>query len=140
MKSKLTLSSIDTRKKVSEFLAATQAKNTQLAYQNDLAHFLKSGGKIPATPRCVASYLAVHANTLSLATLNRRMVAINHAHKDKGFKSPTRSALVTDTLRGIWRINGCKQRQVVPLLKTDLVDITKKLCGLIGIRDMNLRC
>ncbi len=50
MKSKLTLSSNHTRKKAREYLAATQAKNTQLAYQNDIAHFLKSGGKIPATP------------------------------------------------------------------------------------------
>jgi len=138
MKNKLTLSSNHTRKKVREYLAATQAKNTQLAYQYDIAHFLKSGGKIPATPRCVASYLAVHANTLSLATLNRRVVAINHAHKDKGLKSPTRSALVTDTLRGIRRINGSKQRQVMPLLKTDLMKITKRLGGLIGIRDKAL--
>ena len=126
MKSKLTLSSYHTRKKVSEFLTATQAKNTQLAYRNDIAHFLKSGGKIPATPRCVASYLAVHANALSLATLNRRVVAINHAHKDKRLKSPTRSALVSDTLRGIRRITGSKQRQVMPLLKTDLMNIMKK--------------
>jgi len=138
VKNKLTLSSNHTRKKVSEFLAATQARNTQLAYQYDIAHFLKSGGKIPATPRCVASYLAVHANSLSLATLNRRVVAINHAHKDKGLKSPTRSALVTDTLRGIRRINGSKQRQVMPLLKADLMKITKRLNGLIGIRDKAL--
>lgn len=138
MKNKLILSSNHTRKKVSEFLAATQARNTQLAYQYDIAHFLKSGGKIPATPRCVASYLAVHANTLSLATLNRRVVAINHAHKDKGLKSPTRSTLVTDTLRGIRRINGSKQRQVMPLLKADLMKITRKLTGLIGIRDKAL--
>lgn len=138
MKSKLTLTSNHTRKKINEYLAATQAKNTQLAYQYDIAHFLKSGGKIPATPRCVASYLAVHANTLSLATLNRRVVAINHAHKDRGLKSPARSALVTDTLRGIRRINGSKQRQVMPLLKTDLMKITKRLGGLIGIRDKAL--
>lgn len=138
MKSKLTLSNNHTRKKVREYLAATQARNTQLAYQYDIAHFLKSGGRIPATPRCVASYLAIHANTLSLATLNRRVVAINHAHKDKGLKSPTRSALVTDTLRGIRRINGSKQRQVMPLLKADLMKITKRLNGLIGIRDKAL--
>ena len=138
MKNKLTLSSNHTRKKVREYLAATQAKNTQLAYQFDIAHFLKSGGKIPATPRCVAAYLAVHANTLSLATLNRRVVAINHAHKDRGLKSPTRSALVVDTLRGIRRINGSKQRQVMPLLKSDLMKITKRLSGLIGIRDKAL--
>lgn len=86
----------------------------------------------------MASYLAVHANTLSLAKLNRRVVAINHAHKDKGLKSPTRSLLVTDTLRGIRRINGSKQRQVMPLLKADLMKITKRLTGLIGVCDKAL--
>jgi len=75
---------------------------------------------------------------LSLATLNRRVVAIGQAHKDKGFVSPTRSALVTDTLRGIRRTNGSRQRQVMPLLKTDLVKITRKLPGLIGLRDKAL--
>ncbi|MBS0588893.1 MAG: site-specific integrase [Proteobacteria bacterium] len=138
MRKNSVLSSHGTRKKVRTYLAATQAKNTQLAYQSDIAHFLKSGGKIPATPHSVASYLAVHANTLSLATLNRRVVAIGHAHKDKGFASPTRSALVTDTLRGIRRINGSRQRQVMPLLKADLVKIARKLTGLIGLRDKAL--
>ncbi len=138
MKNKPTLTSSGTRKKVREYLAATQAKNTQLAYQNDLAHFLRSGGKIPATPSSVASYLAIHAQTLSIATLNRRVVAIGRAHTDRGLVSPTQSALVTNTLRGIRRINGSAQRRVTPLLKTDLVNITKKLTGLIGLRDKAL--
>jgi hypothetical protein len=62
-------------------------------------------------------------------------VAINRAHIERGFASPTQSTLVADTLRGIRRINGSKQRQVMPLLKADLVKITKKLSGLIGLRD-----
>ncbi len=138
MKNKPTLTSSGTRKKVREYLAATQAKNTKLAYQNDLAHFLRSGGKIPATPSSIASYLAIHAQTLSIATLNRRIVAIGRAHTDKGLVSPTQSTLVTNTLRGIRRINGSAQRRVTPLLKTDLVNITKKLTGLIGLRDKTL--
>ena len=48
MKKQSELSSHGTRRKVREYLAATQAKNTQLAYRNDITHFLKSGGKIPA--------------------------------------------------------------------------------------------
>lgn len=98
MKNKPTLTSNGTRKKVREYLAATQAKNTQLAYQNDLAHFLRSGGKIPATPSSVASYLAIHAQTLSIATLNRRIVAIGRAHTGitdtiyVGDKYPTRNS------------------------------------------------
>ncbi|MDO8333666.1 MAG: tyrosine-type recombinase/integrase [Nitrosomonas sp.] len=138
MKNKPNLTSNDTRKKVREYLAATQAKNTKLAYQNDLAHFLRSGGKIPATPSSIASYLAIHAQTLSIATLNRRVVAIGRAHTDKGLVSPTQSTLVTNTLRGIRRINGSAQRRVMPLLKTDMVNITKKLTGLIGLRDKAL--
>jgi integrase len=138
MKNKPTLTSNGVRKKVREYLAATQAKNTQLAYKNDLAHFLRSGGKIPATPSSVASYLAIHAQTLSIATLNRRVVAIGRAHTDKGLVSPTQSLLVTNTLRGIRRINGSAQRRVTPLLKMDMVNITKKLTGLIGHRDKAL--
>jgi len=44
------LTSRQTQLKVRHYLAATQAKNTQKAYQNDLAQFLRCGGKIPATP------------------------------------------------------------------------------------------
>jgi hypothetical protein len=39
MKKQSELSSHGTRRKVREYLAATQAKNTQLAYRNDISAF-----------------------------------------------------------------------------------------------------
>jgi len=58
------------------------------------------------------------------------VVAINRAHIERGFVSPTQSVLVADTLRGIRRINGGKLRQVMPLLKSDLVKLRKTYPGL----------
>ena len=55
---------------VHEYLLAALANNTKTAYQGDIAHFLQWGGRIPATPECVASYLAMNASHLSVATLS----------------------------------------------------------------------
>jgi len=132
------LSSRVAQQKVGEYLAATVAKNTRLAYSSDVAHFLRAGGKIPANPRCVAAYLATYASTLSVATLNRRVIAIGRAHVAKGLVSPTGSALVAATLRGIRRVNGSAQRRVAPLLKADLLRIVRGLSGIRGVRDKAL--
>jgi integrase len=132
------LSGGQVQQKVREYLAASMAKNTRKAYQNDIAHFLQCGGTIPTTPECVASYLAMHAHTLSIATLNRRIVAIGRAHTSQGLISPTRSELVTATLRGIRRTNGSAQRQVSPLLDTDMIQMVQGLTGIQGVRDKAL--
>jgi len=127
-----------TQQKVRQYLAATLSPNTQKAYQKDIAHFLNNGGKIPATPACVASYLAEHATALSIATLNRRVVAIGWAHAARGYDSPTHSALVCATLRGIRRTNGSAQRQAAPLVKQDIAKVVQRLTGLKGMRDKAL--
>lgn len=132
------LTSAQTQQMLKQYLAANQSKNTQIAYQNDVDHFLRCGGKIPATPEMIASYLALYAQTLSVATLNRRVVAIGRAHTAKGLVSPTKSALVTATLQGIRRVKGSAQRQAAPLLKSDMMKIVQKLRGMRGIRDKAL--
>jgi site-specific recombinase XerD len=123
---------------VHEYLLAALSKNTQKAYQCDIAHFLQWGGHIPASPECVASYLAMHASHLSMATLSRRVVAIGQAHKVKQLVSPTESELVKATLQGIRRINGSVQRQVLPVLKTDIQAMVTGLHGIKGTRDKAL--
>lgn len=55
---KIKLPSRQTRQKVKAYLAATMAKNTRLAYSSDVANFLRAGGQIPASPQCIAAYLA----------------------------------------------------------------------------------
>lgn len=124
--------------KVHEYLLAALSKNTQKAYQYDIVHFLQWGGRIPATPECVASYLAMHASHLSMATLCRRVVAIGQAHKVKQLVSPTESELVKATLQGMRRLNGSAQRQVLPVLKQDIQAMVKGLQGIKGLRDKAL--
>lgn len=123
---------------VSEYLLAALSKNTKKAYQQDIKHFLQWGGQIPATPECVASYLAKCASHLAIATLNRRVVAIGRAHTVLQFPSPTKSELVKATLQGIRRVNGSAQRHVLPALKTDIQAMVKGLQGIKGVRDKAL--
>jgi len=52
---------------VAAFIEASIADNTRRAYRSDLAHLSAWGGTLPAEPALVASYLAAHAETLSVA-------------------------------------------------------------------------
>ena len=123
---------------VNEYLLASLANNTKAAYQQDIAHFLQWGGHIPASPESVASYLAMNASHLSIATLSRRMVAIGRAHKLQQHISPTTSELVKATLQGIRRTNGSAQRQVLPVLKQDIQAMVTGLRDIKGLRDKAL--
>ncbi|WFU41783.1 site-specific integrase [Bradyrhizobium sp. CB82] len=94
--------------------------NTQVAYLSDLQHFLSWGGQIPATSECVAESVAAHAETLSIATLSRRVAALARIHRSQGVDNPTTSELVRSVLRGLKRAKGTAQREAKPLLKDDL--------------------
>lgn len=123
---------------VCSYLAAALADNTLRAYRCDLKHFIAWGGTIPASPECVATYVARHALLLSSATLSRRVVAIGRAHSAQGLPSPTTAELVRATLRGIRRKRGSAQRQVAPLQKADVVRLVSGLQGIRGARDKAL--
>jgi len=123
---------------VEQYLLASLSENTRRAYKNDLAHFIRWGGRIPATPECVASYLAGHANKLSFATLSRRVVAIGRAHTIKHRPSPAHSELVKATLQGIRRTKGSAQRHVAPALLHDVQAMVRDLQGMKGVRDRAL--
>ncbi len=124
--------------KVFKYLNAALAENTVLAYRTDLNHFLGWGGAIPAQPESVANYIAHFATRLAPSTLSRRLVAIGHAHVDQGLPSPTDSALVRATLRGVRRTCSRPVRQVAPLQKADLQKVVRGLSGLDGLRDTAL--
>jgi hypothetical protein len=64
------------------------AESTRRAYRFDLGHFAAWGGLVPAEPGLVASYLAAHAETLSVATLVRRIAAISKEHEARGCQTP----------------------------------------------------
>ena len=95
-------------------------ENTRRAYAGDLRHFREWGGSIPASDVMVAEYLAAHAETLSVATLERRLATLSKTHGALGIESPTRSHLVKTTLRGIRRCHGAPPRQAAPLLQDDI--------------------
>jgi len=50
----------------------------------------------------------------SVSTINRRVAAIRHAHRLKGFESPTASEPIRQTLAGIHRIRGTAPERKVP--------------------------
>lgn len=105
---------------VQALVNASLSENTKRAYACDLSHFQGWGGQIPANELLIASYLAAYADTLSSATLARRLVSISKAHQAKGFIDPICNALVRATLQGIKRRYRKVQRQAKPLLRDDL--------------------
>lgn len=123
---------------VHKYLKASLAENTRRAYGNDIEHFLKWGGRIPASPERVASYLAENATRFSYGTLCRRVVAIGRAHTVKKLPSPAHSEMVRATLHGIRRTTGRVQRRVRPTLLPQIQAMVKEAQGMKGMRDKAL--
>jgi hypothetical protein len=67
------------------------------------APFRQSQEYLPADPAVVASYLAAHAEALSVATLVRRLATISKVHEARGLSNPCRSEIVRATLWGLKR-------------------------------------
>jgi integrase len=120
---------------VLEMAQNSLSANTQSAYLSDLHHFLSWGGQIPATSESVAEYLATHAETLSVATLTRRLAALAKIHRSRRLANPTTDELVKSVLRGVKRTKGTAQRQAKPLLKEELLVVL----GTMGERLKDLR-
>jgi integrase len=110
-------------KTVAKLQAASQSEATKRSYAQAVHHFVASGGRIPATERMVAEYLAAFADRLAVATLQHRLVAIHRAHMDGGLKSPVLSDEVKRTMQGIRRSYGSAQRRVRALIKDDLLEV-----------------
>ena len=123
---------------VRQYIDAALADNTLRAYSADLKHFIAWGGVIPATPEQVATYIAHHAKCLAYTTLSRRLIAIARAHISQGMSSPTSSAIVRATLKGVRRSRCCAVRQVAPLQKLQVLQMVRGLQGLRGLRDTAL--
>lgn len=108
---------------VASYVTAAQSDATTRSYDADIRHFEQHGGSIPATPAMVAEYLANFAGILAVSTLHHRLIAIHRVHSDVGLASPVMDSLVKRTMQGIRRTIGRKQRQVVALVKDDLLEI-----------------
>lgn len=105
------------------FAAASQSESTRRSYAQDMRHFKVWGGKVPATAQMVAEYIAAYGGHLKVTTIEHRLIAIHRAHQDRGLKSPTKDALVKQTMEGIRRSFGVAPRRVRALVKDDLVEI-----------------
>ncbi len=121
------------------YLEASLAANTRRAYRADVAQFTAWGGTVPASPDTIAQYLAEHAETLTVATLARRLVAIGKAHTMQRLPNPCSSELVRMTMRGICRTLGKPQRQVAAAIKEDVLAMVGAMGGSMkDIRDRAL--
>ena len=74
-----------------------------------------------------------------MGSIQRRLNAIAEAHKAMGLESPTHTAIVANTMKGIRRTKGTAPTQKAPALTDDIramVDATD--AGIIGARDRAL--
>jgi site-specific recombinase XerD len=106
------------------YIQAATSQNTRRAYQQDIRHFLHSGGLLPATPDGVISYLQHFAPILNSRTLARRLTAIKHWHTCQGFTDPTAHPLVRKALAGIKNIHGRPKHKAQALQMEQLITMT----------------
>jgi site-specific recombinase XerD len=110
---------------VREYIKASKAANTVRGYQSDWRDFCgwcesHGFGPLPATPETVASYIAECAQYLKPGSIQRRLSAIAEAHKVTGTDSPTHSAIVANTMKGIRRTLGTAPAQKTAALTDDI--------------------
>lgn len=129
---------------VREYIRASKAENTLRGYQSDWRAFCawcepRGLCPMPATPETVAAFIADCAGRLKVGSVQRRLNAIAEAHKAVGLESPTHSAMVANTMKGIRRTKGTAPAQKAATLIDDIramVDATD--AGVIGLRDRAL--
>jgi integrase len=123
-----------------EYVEAARALNTLRAYRSDIEDFstycqVELGGvsPLPAAPEMVALYITDMARErdLKATTIQRRLASISAWHKRMGFASPTEERLVRETMKGIRRKKGSRQKQASPLT----VGVLKRVLRAIRERD-----
>ena len=98
------------------YARAATRENTQRSYRSALQHFEAGwGGLLPASPDTVARYLAEHAGTLSISTLQQRLAALADWHRAHGFSDPTKSHIVRKVMKGIRALHPAQQKQARPI-------------------------
>ncbi len=75
---------------------------------------------LPATPQTVATYVADLAGDHKPSTVQRRLAAINGAHRLAGVVSPTADEEVRLVMQGIRRSKRVAPAQVRPITVDDL--------------------
>ncbi len=128
-----------------DFASHGKARSTRLAYRRDWGSFCcwcNDAGLVamPARPESVALFVTHLAREdLKPATIQRALVAISQAHKHAGHASPTSTAPVRETVKGIRRKMGTAQDQKAPVVVADLGRMLACLpATLLGVRDRAL--
>jgi site-specific recombinase XerD len=126
---------------VRDYIRASKAESTVRGYHSDWKHFCAWCDAhelcpLPASADPVASYIAECAGYLKVGSIQRRLNAIAEAHKTVGVESPTHSAMVRNTLKGIRRTTGTAVTQKTATLTDDVRAMLEATdAGMIGIRD-----
>jgi site-specific recombinase XerC len=126
---------------IKDYMAKSRSDATRRAYRNawkDFDLWCLSNGlvSLPAMPLTIASYLIERAQTLKIATLEQRLVAIRQAHLYAGFEWDKNDVIIANTFKGIRNTHGAPQVRKEPII---LDDLQKMVYGLgndpVGIRD-----
>lgn len=127
------------------YASSSKAENTKRAYRTDWQAFAawcdESGlPSLPASPATVATYASHLANEgRKVSSIGRALVAISQAHKMAGEASPTSSAVVHETVKGIRRAKGSAPTTKAPVLVEQLRAMMAHLPqGIAGRRDRAL--
>ena len=130
---------------IQRYLACAHAENTQRAYRSDWRAFedwCRHRGYValPADSGTVALYISKLADQgFKVSTINRRLVTIDRAHKNREVPSPVGTALVQTVFQGIQRKIGVKPEVKKPILLDDLRAMLASLPNsLAGLRDRAL--
>jgi integrase len=128
-----------------EFRQRARADSTRRAYATDWGDFTVWCGRhgaspLPADPRVVAVYLSDRAKSLKTASLQRRLSAIQHYHREAGHRLDTRHATLRDVWAGIKRTLGVAGVSKAPAVTEEIRALLEVLSTteLQGIRDRAL--
>lgn len=130
--------------KTKAYIANAKAANTRKAYRSDWQDFvtwcnLNGLASLPATQHTIVAYLVERAQTLKVASLDRRLVSIRQAHSMAGHQFDKGNALIVETMKGIRNTHGAPQNAKAPILLEDLQGMVKELGdNLQGKRDKAL--
>jgi integrase len=131
--------------RAADYADRARAANTRRAYRADWAHFAawcaRYGAEpLPADPRLVARYLSAHAGELRVVTLQRRLSAIQHVHRQAGLDFDARQRDLRDVWRGIRRTHGTASHGKAPTVTEELRALvaTCDPARLLGLRDRAL--
>ncbi len=131
---------------VQDYVLASVSANTTRGYKCDLAHFetwSKDNGlrvSYPIPSHVVANYLSYCAENLKMSTINRRIAALNYAHKLNGSHNIQTDPIVTSLIMGIKRTLSVQVDQHEPLTIEKIRKIVARIdtSTLKGVRDKAL--